>query len=152
MRLSFVVVVVFRRRERPRVPSSHEYEVYMCVCARVWVPWTPRDMAPRCSAFLLPPSARRGTTSCDHQRIHQRILRCTDRVDRNLMEWPRESSSCACNVARGRRIFVAEGEEAKACRFWVVVLYNTSRSIARNRYHRYFLSSFRFGSFLLRKI
>lgn len=58
----------------------------------MWVPWTPRDMAPRCSAFLLPPSARRGTTSCDHQRIHLG-LRCTDRVDRNLMEWARESSS-----------------------------------------------------------
>lgn len=84
----------FRRggwRERPRVPWSHEYEEYGGVC--VWVPWTPRDMAPRCSAFLLPPSARRGTTSCDHQRIHLG-LRCTDRcVDRNLMEWARESSS-----------------------------------------------------------
>lgn len=90
----------FRRggwRERARVPWSHEYEEYGGVC--VWVPWTPRDMAPRCSAFLLPPSARRGTTSCDHQRIHLG-LRCTDRVDRNLMEWAR---------ARGPGIFVARG-------------------------------------------
>lgn len=94
----------FRRggwRERPRVPWSHEYEEYGGVC--VWVPWTPRDMAPRCSAFLLPPSARRGTTSCDHQRIHLG-LRYTDRcVDRNLMEWARESSSA------WSRIFVARG-------------------------------------------
>lgn len=94
----------FRRggwRERPRVPWSHEYEEYGGVC--VWVPWTPRDMAPRCSAFLLPPSARRGTTSCDHQRIHLG-LRCTDRcVDRNLMEWARESSSAWSRDFRRQR-------------------------------------------------
>lgn len=45
MRLSFVVVVVFRRRERPRVPSSHEYEVYMCVCACVGAVDPPRHGA-----------------------------------------------------------------------------------------------------------